>query len=273
MNMRRVLYILFVGALFLSTGCVTLYKPNVVHSPLLKEKGDWNTTAAIGLSGCGLLNIQSSYAVSSHAGIMADGMYHFRHFTSAGASTEKLNMFFGEAGGGYFSSFGKDNNRLFQVYSGMGYGAAYDRIDSPGESVPEASARYFNVFIQPGLGFTYKSLDLGLDLRANYVRLFEIHAYLYEQFEWWNTDFQFYSDTTLHFVLLEPALALRGGGEKWTGVFQFGLTVPAIHAHSYFMVNTSSMLAFPLFKVSLGVSYSFGNERERHLNSALTDFR
>ncbi|MCO6487195.1 MAG: hypothetical protein J5I98_02200 [Phaeodactylibacter sp.] len=73
-------------------------------------------------------------------------------------------------------------------------------------------------------------------LRANYIQLFNIHAYLYDEFEWWNTDFHYYSDTTLHFILLEPTVTLKGGGEKWKGLFQFGLTVPTINADSYFMV-------------------------------------
>jgi hypothetical protein len=256
--MKTVLQILSFGTLCFLTGCVTLYKPNVIHSPLLKEKGDLNTTASIGISGCGLYNLQAAYAISNHAGIMLDGMYHNRRFSSADSSIEKLNMFFGEAGAGYFTPFKNQKNKLFQCYSGAGYGITKDKIDNANQTNPEMNAKYFNLFIQPGLSFANKSFEVALDVRANYIRLYDIHAYLSDKFEWWNTDFKFYSDTALYFVNLEPAVTMKLGGGKLKGVVQLGATIPTIHSNSYLNVSASSTLGSPLFKFSAGVSYSFG---------------
>jgi len=258
--MKSLLQILLFGMFFIYTSCVTLYKPNAIHSPLLKEKGELNTSASIGLSGSGLYNLQAAHAISNHIGIMIDGMYHLRRVSSDDSSVEKLNMFFGEAGAGYFTTFGNNKNRLFQCYSGGGYGITTDKIDDVDQLNPVVNAKYFNVFIQPGLAVTNKNFEIAFDLRANYVHLYNIHAYLYDKFEWWNTDFQFYSDTSLYFVNLEPTLTMKAGGEKLKGVLQFGIIVPTIYAHSYFMVNTSSRLGIPLIRLSVGINYSFGKK-------------
>ena len=256
--MKFAIKIFLIGITFIFTGCVTLYKPNAIHSPLIKEKGDLNASASIGASGCGLYNLQAAYAISNNIGIMIDGMHHRRRLSSADSSVEKLEMFFGEAGAGYFTRFGNNKNGLFQCYSGAGYGVSKDRVTSLHRDPNEMNAKYFNVFIQPGVAFTGKNFEMAFDLRANYVNLFNIRSPLYDKFEWWNTDFRFHSDTSLYFINLEPTLTMKAGGQKLKGIVQFGLTIPSINAHSYFIVNTSSLLGIPLIKFSLGINYYFG---------------
>jgi len=143
--MKIALQIPLFTVLFIFTGCVTLYKPNVINSPLLKEKGEFNTSASIGLSGCGLYNLQAAYAISNHTGVMIDGMYHNRHSTISDSSVEKLNMFFGEAGAGYFTAFGNEKNRLFQCYGGCGYGITTDKIDNSSHSYPFGHEHLFQI--------------------------------------------------------------------------------------------------------------------------------
>jgi hypothetical protein len=251
-----------IGMLFLLAGCVTLYKPNVLHTPMLKEKGDANFSAAVGLTGNGLFNGQAAYAVSDHAGIMINGMYHHRQSGGDNSSVEKLNIFSGEAGGGYFKSFGKNENKLFQCYGGLGYGHTTDKIESTGQANPEASARYVNVFVQPGFALMDKRTEFSFDLRANYVQLFDIHAYLYDQFEWWNTDFKYYSDTTINFMNLEPAVTFKVGGNRLKGTCQVGMIIPAVNSKSYFDVNNASLLGVSLIKISFGVNYFLGRRKE-----------
>jgi hypothetical protein len=259
--MKTALQILILIMFFIFTSCVTLYKPNSIQSPMLKEKGEINTSASLGLSGCGLTNFQSAVAISNHTGIVANGMYHFRRSESADSSVEKLNILFGEVGAGYFTTNG-NNSRLFQCYGGLGYGRTSDRIVNADQPVPEVKAEYFNIFIQPGVAFINKYFKLALDLRANYVCLFNIHAYLYDRFEFWNTDFKFYSDTILSFINLEPAVTIKAGGEKLKGVMQFGLTIPTINSKSYFDVNSSSIMVLPLINFSIGINYTFGLKKQ-----------
>lgn len=258
--MKIVMHLLsFAGGLILSS-CVTLYKPNTIHSPLLKHKGEANTSALLGLSGSGLANLQAAYAISNHTGLMIDGMYHNKRSKSNDSITEKLNILFVEAGAGYFTTFGSKENRLFQCYAGGGYGNTTDIIHDSNPINPEANAKYFNLFIQPGIAYLNKGIEVALDLRGNYVRMFDINASLYDKFEWWNTNFKYYSHASLDFMNLEPNITLKTGNEKIKGILQLGLIIPTINSKSYFDVNTSSMLIGPLIKFSLGLSYSFGTK-------------
>ena len=244
----------------LLSGCVTLYKPNAICSPLLKEKGELNATAALGLSGCCLYNVQAAYAVTDHVGLMIDGMYHNRHYTSADSSEEKLNIFSGEAGAGYFTTFGEEKKGLFQCYGGVGYGNTIDRITNSPNSYPQVSAEYYNLFIQPGIAYTKPNFEIAGDVRMNYVNVYNIQANLYDKFEWWNTDFRYYSDTSLNFVNLEPTMTMKAGGKNLKGIVQCGVTIPVINSQSYFIVNSASMLGLPLFKFSVGMCYTFGRK-------------
>ncbi len=258
--MKTAFHILTIGMLLFLTRCVTLYKPNVIYSPLLKEKGELITSASLGLSGSGLYNVQAGYAISNHIGVIINGMYHNRNRSSADSSVEKLNIIFGEAGAGYFKPFRIKKNGLFQFYTGGGFGSTTDKINNTNQPNPEVNAKYFNIFIQPGVAFTSKNFEVAFDLRANYVHLFNIHTYLFDNFEWWNTDFKFYSDTTINFMNLEPAITIKAGEGKLKGVLQLGAIIPAINSKSYFDVNNSSMFLLPLIKFSVGVNYTFGRK-------------
>lgn len=243
---------------FLFSGCVTLYKPNTINSPLLKEAGELNVGGALGISGSGLLNLQASYAPINRIGIMINGMYHTRRTSTLNVSDsgiEKLNILAGEIGAGYFKTFGNNKHGLFQCYSGGGFGSANDRIDRFYR--PEVSAKYANVFLQPGIGYTGENFDISFDLRGNYVQLYHIYASFYSEFKFWNTDFRYHSDTSLNFVNLEPTVTIRAGGKSLKGVLQLGATIPTINSEAYYSVNTASQLILPLFKFSFGVVYAF----------------
>jgi hypothetical protein len=257
--MKTTILLLLLGTLLLSS-CVTLYKPNAVHSPLLTEKGELSVATSMGISGSGLLNLQSAYAISDHTGIMLNGMYHHRTSSSADSSVERLNMYFGEMGVGYFSTFGKLKNGLFQCYGGGGSGYTFDKIDYPNQSDPSVHANYVNLFVQPGIAYVSDYFQISLDLRANYLYLFNIHAYLYDHFEFWNTDFKYYSGAHLDFMILEPAITIKAGSPKLKGVLQLGAIIPTVNPNSYFEVNTGSYLVFPLIKMSLGITYTFGRK-------------
>jgi hypothetical protein len=249
------------GWLIILTGCVTLYKPNTINSPMLKEKGELNTSASLAMSGCGLVNIQSSYAISDHMGVMLDGMYHTKQLNVTDSSVERLNILFSQLGAGFFSEFGNNNYGLFQCFGGVGYGITRDKLNNSYSINPEVSANYLNVFIQPGLAVNYYFMDIAFDLRVNYVHLFNINSYLIDPFEWWAADSKFYTDTTLNFMLLEPAMTIRVGDGKIKGLVQLGATFPIVNPDSYYNVSPNSMLLTPLFKFSFGINYTFGTEK------------
>lgn len=259
--MKNNLYIISIFSLCLLSSCVTLYKPNTIHSPMLTEKGDVTVGGAIALSGSGLYNLQAAYAVSPKIGITTDGMYHQRTITYGNTNIEKLDMYFGEIGTGYFKKFGENNKSLFQCYSGMGYGKTNNKIDYDSLASPFLNAQYYNIYLQPGFAIIDKYIQVAFDVRANYVRVYNIDAYLINQFDWWDVSSKLKSDTTLSFLNLEPTLTLKGGDEHIKGMVQLGVTLPTVNPESYFIMNTSSIFGFSLIKLSIGMCYTFGKKK------------
>jgi hypothetical protein len=237
---------------------------------MLKEKGDFVGSGAIGILGTGYGNLQASYAISDDLGVMVNGMAHSRSTTS-GNSTEVLNIFSTEGAIGYFEDLGSDKRNFFHCYIGAGLGTAKDKLrysDSTLSSYPNISSHYWNSFIQPGFSFFRKNLELSLDLKANYVKMYRIDGYLYDRFEFWNTDYNFYTDTSLSFLNLEPALTIRAGSGGWRGLCQLGMVLPSWNADNYFSVNNNALFGLTLLKFSLGVGYYFNRgESEKRRNS------
>lgn len=245
------------------SGCATLYKPNAVHSPMLQKKGDGHVAGSIGVVGTGLANFQAAYAVSNHIGFTTEGMYHFRsqsYSSDQDTKTEKLNILGAGLGIGYFEKFSEKQNKLIQIYTGAGFGNASSHIENSLNPDPEISSKIFNIYVQPGITFTGKNLDMAIDLRTKYVKLYDVNAYLYDEFEWWNTDYQYASDSTLSFVLFEPAYTLTAGGKNLKGLFQAGLVIPIINSQDFYSSNSSFFLAYPFFKLSFGMQYRFGRK-------------
>jgi hypothetical protein len=261
MKMNQISVCFAATVLLLFTSCATLYKPNVVHSPLLKEKGEMHVAGALSLVGSANTNLQGAVALSENMGIMVNLMQHSRNRYYE-AAEEKLRMFAGEAGIGYFKKLGKDGEFLFQSYGGFGMGRSRAVIENTSQSdFPEMSGKYLNFFIQPGIAYVSKHIDVAFDTRLNRVQMFDVRAYLYETFEWWNTDYTLYNDTTLSFAILEPTLTIKAGSPAFKGIFQLGATLPVYHPNEYYSVSSSDIFA-PFMKMSIGIEYRFGTMKD-----------
>jgi hypothetical protein len=261
--MNKTLLVALCGIYFLVTGCETLYKPIAVHSPMLTNKGEGHATGTLGLFGTGLANVQAAYAVSDHIGIMTDGMFHYRtsnYSNDYESGKEVLHVNYGSAGLGYFEKFGGNQKQVVQIYSGAGYGNSKASIETSLSPTPEVSADFFNVYMQPGVVFTGKYLDMGIDIRMNYVKLYNVNGYLYNEFDWWNTDYEYTSNYTQEFVLFEPNFTLSTGSKHLKGILQTGFTIPILNAEGYFESNSGVFFLEPIIKLNIGVSYAFGRK-------------
>ncbi len=246
-------------------GCVSLYKPTVVQSPLLKEEGEARVTGSIGLLGTGLYNLQGAYAPKEHVGVLAGGMLHTERTNEESGNPEVTSIYYGEAGGGYYTTFGKKDRGLFQCYGGIGMGGSNSVKHMYDQTEPRLSANYISAFIQPGIAFASRNFDAALDVRNNVVHLYNTNAYLMEEFEFWNTQTTFHADTTMNFLLLEPTLTLRFGPEQVKGFIQLGLTFPTWNSDVYFDVFGSSLLLGQFFKFSIGITYLFPTKPKKQL--------
>lgn len=247
------------------TGCVTLYKPNITHSPMLTEKGQGHIATSIGVTGCGLANLQADYAVSDHVGIMTNGMYHYRSdnvYTDTTLGSQKLNILYGEMGAGFFDKIGGSNKMSIQCYTGGGFGATNARINTNYNPEPSVSSNYYNFFVQPGFVFSQRFIEMAMDMRFKYVKLYNIEAVNYSAFDWWDTDLNYLEQADLDFVLFEPTFTFAGGGERLKGTLQTGFVIPIINSEAYFGTNSFRFFEAPVFKFSIGINYAFGKKRE-----------
>jgi len=99
----------------LAASCSSVYMPNVPNTPMLSQQGEFSGGGHISLKGNASIN--GAYAVSNHVGVL---------FSASTMSNERKSKDFGhrlvEIGGGYFDTFGPDNNRIIEVYAGVGKG-------------------------------------------------------------------------------------------------------------------------------------------------------
>ncbi|MDQ3049677.1 MAG: FAD-dependent oxidoreductase [Bacteroidota bacterium] len=246
---------------------MTLYKPNAVHSPMLSQKGEGHISAALGIIGSGLAGLQADAAVSDHVGLMTNGMYHYRsnNFVSpTDTGTEKLNIYFVEGGIGIFDKFGKRENMLLQIYAGGGYGKSEAKISGNDKPDPKVTADVFDAFIQPGIVFKGQYLDMGVDMRLKFVRLFNLYEYKYNQLNSWS-DYNYYSTLDQEFVLFEPTFTMMAGGKNLKGLLQAGFTIPVINSEAYFRANSVSFFSAPIVKFNIGITYAFSRRPSRQL--------
>ncbi|HET8827957.1 MAG TPA: hypothetical protein VFM79_01385 [Pelobium sp.] len=104
-----------VASIFLAS-CSSVYMPNVPNSPMLSAKNEIHASGHISLKGN--LSFNTAYAVSDHVGVLFNGA-----FIDQSKRKKDFNQDLVEAGAGYYTTFGKDNNRIFEIYGGFGTGA------------------------------------------------------------------------------------------------------------------------------------------------------
>ena len=106
--------LLYLSLIFFSS-CSSVYMPNVPNTPMLSQKGEFSGGGHISFRGNASLN--GAYAVSDHFGVLFSGAYmnNERH-------SKDFKHKLAEVGGGYFNTFGPDNNRILEIYAGYGLG-------------------------------------------------------------------------------------------------------------------------------------------------------
>lgn len=97
------------------SSCSSIYIPSVPNTPMLTTQGEIAAGAHISLKGN--VNFNSAFAVSNHFAVMANGAYMNNESTKKDIKHKVI-----EFGAGYFDTFGPDNNRILEVYAGMGSG-------------------------------------------------------------------------------------------------------------------------------------------------------
>jgi len=177
--MKKSLLLFSISITLLLSGCVSTYMPNVPNVPMFTQKGELSAGGHI--TPKGNITFNTAYAVSDHFAVVLNGSMlnserrkrDFRH-----------NLL--EAGGGYFTTFGPEGNRILEVYGGIGTGSSdrteKDENDETGEmTYKRHEADFTKYFVQ--VNFTSKKkkslrllsrefpLNYGTALRASYVNM------------------------------------------------------------------------------------------------------
>ena len=104
-----------IALIALLASCSSVYMPNVPNSPMLSAKNEIHASGHISLKGN--LSFNTAYAVSDHIGVLFNGA-----FINQTARKKDFNQDLVEGGAGYYTTFGQDNNRILEIYGGLGAG-------------------------------------------------------------------------------------------------------------------------------------------------------
>jgi hypothetical protein len=173
----RISLLLFISLL---SACTSVYLPNVPNSPMLSEQGELHAEGHISLKGN--ISVNGAYALSDHIGVI---------FSGSTMDNNRLHKEFNhklvEAGAGYFTTFGAQNDRILEVYAGLGKGNSdrfiKDRTDAGILFYDRQETKFSKYFVQVNysakksksfklFGTTYP-INYGTVLRASYVNMDE----------------------------------------------------------------------------------------------------
>jgi hypothetical protein len=159
------------------SSCSSIYLPSVPNTPMLTTQGEVAAGAHVSLKGN--FNFNSAYAVSNHLAVMVNGA-----LLNNERERKDLKHKMIELGGGFFDTFGPDNNRIIEIYAGLGSGRS-DRLirsfdDNGIATVDFQYATYKKQFIQVNYSSKKKKelkllgipfgLNYGTALRMSYIK-------------------------------------------------------------------------------------------------------
>ena len=103
--------------LVLLSSCASLYIPNVPNTPMLSAKDEVHASGNLGLKGN--FSFNTAYAFSDHWGVLLNAS-----LTNQQGSKKEFKQDLLESGMGYFTKFGAEQNRILEIYAGIGMGSS-----------------------------------------------------------------------------------------------------------------------------------------------------
>lgn len=191
---------------WLIQGCTPVYHPNVVHTPLMSEAGEFSGAIHASLHGG---NFHAAYSPVEHLGVMVNGqMANY----NGDLTTDRLHHRFLEGGAGYYLG-----ESFLKVGAYGGFGAGYSMAEDEywsNSGVKYARGNYWRIFMQPSVGLGTDVVDLSFAPRFAYV-----HYYRFTSSSG-NLNDHFSS------VFFEPAVTFSVGYRYAKLITQAGFSVP-----------------------------------------------
>jgi hypothetical protein len=198
------------AALVALAGCKAVYAPNIVSTPLLRQRGEVRATVDA-------RNLQLAVAPTNHLGVMVNG-YHRDETNDPKPDEEKQHGRgdFVELGAGGFTGIARPYTWLplqVEAYGGVGVGTVKQDLTPAGGVTRHFEAQATRFFIAPTLGTTTKYYDVAASLRVVGVRYHDVATEGYVDDQQLEGDgFAGIEERTWLFV--EPCVTVRAG-YKW----------------------------------------------------------
>jgi len=207
--------------------CSPLYFPNMVNSPLLSDKGEFQVMAGNGNSG---YNAQLAYAPINHLGLIASGSLN---------NSQQTNFYTYNVGAGYFGSIPEEPSTKYELYMGAGKGKIMNQSINF-FSDQTVNADYTHLFFQSGLGLENRFVGGGIAMRLSYIDMQTVDLS---------------SSNTVNYrdLYFEPALNLKIGYKNIKFIMQAELSQRLTGRNSYHY-------DYNFITLSLGLQFIMGKQ-------------
>lgn len=250
---RQLLYIISILLVLSSVSCVRpLYRPEIVHDPMLTAAGDFSGTASLMMfdaAGAPSFDIGLGVAPVEGLGIKASVRNRFRTSTytnNQGVSDGRTrqNGVTIEGGLGYFSKMSSGN--VFAIYGNFGYGQnRYRDFDATSNVTYDYfNARNISFSVQPSFVMVKPKVRMAVGIRCGFYQYYDIEARPSSQ------EYSYMADEGILYFIPEPYynIAVGKGPIKFFG--QYGFSFVPSHL-------TSSGTIFHN-KLAIGLQVSVG---------------
>lgn len=242
---------LFLLPLVFAIASCSIYHPQVVSIPLLREKGELQLDASISAA--------STFApIPSSIGVNATGSYAINNWWAVQgfAACDMNKNFYLQAATGAFKPF---ENSVLEGYIGYGFGHSnYEntvKINGVNRYWYIKTGNYNICFGQVNYGFTNLTkahIDLGVGVKLGEF----MPNIIYKKYQYVSDDFDYIKHGELisdelyntPFFFVEPQVFIRLGSEKTKFCIKAGMDFPSERA-------SAEVTLMDLFDVSLGVTF------------------
>jgi hypothetical protein len=225
-------FLFSLGIIAIFSSCsTTMYVPNTVNAPLLKEKKEVKINIDQN-------NLQAATAISNHVGLMLNGFY----------KTYKNNNYqheggLAEIGLGYYKPMNQ-KHLVLEAFGGLGLGTVSKRENITNNSqtyTASLKANATRIFLQPEIGYSNKIVDIIFTPRFSFLKYNSFSSSNYTQQQLKEDYLDNGQLTSSVYIFAEPALTVRLG-YKWIKLqVQYGLTTNISGGNIKYADNFSSI--------------------------------
>lgn len=232
-NRKRYYFLIIISAIGMFSSCSLEYIPNMVNSPMLSNRGEFQATIATGTSN---FDAQTAFAITNNIGIMVNGS--FGNETNDTTDDYHKHAFI-EGGIGYYDKIGEKGR--YEIYGGYGIGKVEGYFENATFDSQRTDANYNRFFIQPGIGMSTGIYDGSFSPRFVFIQM--------------NPEGAGFDTGGDYNIFIEPVFTSKIGFKYVKFVYQIGFSVPLGEQSLNF--NHQTLIMNVGLNINLGRRYDF----------------